>query len=73
MLLTSSFDTYTGYGNEAVDMAVQFAKMGIDIVPWPEHLTPGLPKAFTDLLTKDPGGRYDLTVGFCPPFDLRPE
>jgi glycosyltransferase involved in cell wall biosynthesis len=73
MLLTSSFDTYTGYGNDAVDMAVQFEKMGIDVVPWPEHLAPGLPKTFTDLLTKDPGGRYDLSVAFCPPFDLIPD
>ncbi|AMM44291.1 glycosyltransferase [Arthrobacter phage Kitkat] len=73
MILNASFDTYTGYGNDAVDMAVQFERMGIDVVPWPDHISPGLPKAFTDLLTKDPKKDYDLTVKFAPPFDIRPE
>lgn len=73
MLLTAGFDTYTGYGNDAVDMAVQFNKMGIDLVPWPENIAPGLPRAFTDLLTKDPGGRYDVSMMFAPPFDIHPE
>lgn len=73
MLLTSSFDTYTGYGNDAVDMAVQFQKMGIDLVPWPEQIAPGLPKRFTDLLTKNPGGAYDVSLMFAPPFDIHPD
>lgn len=73
MLLNASFDTYTGYGNDAVDMAVQFQKMGIDVVPWPDDLAPGLPRDFTDLLTKDPGGDYDVSLKFAPPFDIRPK
>jgi hypothetical protein len=35
MMLKSSFDTYTGYGNDAVDMAIWFTKAGVDVVPWP--------------------------------------
>lgn len=73
MMLRSAFDTYTGYGNDAVDMAVWFEKAGVDVVPWPTAVTPGLPRAFTDLLAKEPSGQYDLAVTFCPPFDLHPE
>lgn len=74
MMLRSAFDTYTGYGNDAVDMAIWFSKAGVDVVPWPTALIPGLPKMFTDLLTKEPGGSgYDLAVGFMPPFALHPD
>lgn len=72
MMLRSSFDTYTGYGNDAVDMAIWFQKAGVDVVPWPTGVIPGLPRQFTDLLTKEPGGLYDLAVTFAPPFDIRP-
>lgn len=73
MLLSSSFDTYTGYGNDAVDMALWFSRAGVDVVPWPKMVMPGLPRAFTDLLTKEPSGDYDLAVQFMPPFDLHAE
>lgn len=72
MLLRSGFDTYTGYGNDAVDMANLFTRAGIDVVPWPTSLMPGLPRTFTDLLTKNPAGQYDVAVSFMPPFDLHP-
>ncbi len=72
VLLRSSFDTYTGYGNDAVDMAVWLQRMGVDVVPWPAGIMPGLPKQFTDLLTKEPSGEYDVALTFAPPFDVRP-
>ena len=73
VMLKSGFDTYTGYGNDAVDMAVWLTRAGHDVVPWPDNLLPGLPRAFTDLLTKDPGGMYDVALNFAPPFDIHPD
>lgn len=73
VMLKSGFDTYTGYGNDAVDMAVWLSRMGVDVVPWPDSILPNLPRAFTDLLTKNPHGEYDLALQFAPPFDVHPE
>lgn len=73
MLLTAPFNTYTGYGNDGVDMALAFGKLGVDVVPMPTAVSPGLPREFTDLLTKDPHGHYDVSVMFAPPFDIKPE
>lgn len=73
MMLKAGFDTYSGYGNDAVDMAVQLEKMGIDVVPWPSSIISGLPRAFTQLLQKDPGGDYDVALQFAPPYDVHPQ
>lgn len=72
VLLRAAFDRYSGYGNDAVDMALFLADRGIDVTPLPESLLPGLPKKFTNLLTKDPTGPHDVVMSFMPPFDLRP-
>lgn len=72
MLLHAPFSRYTGYGNDGVDMAVQFEKMGVDVVPMPTSIAPGLPVEFTDLLTKSPDGQFDMEVMFSPPFDIDP-
>lgn len=73
MLLQSGFDTFTGYGNDAVDMAVAFEKLGVDVVPWPTGLYPPLPRQFTDLLNKEPmGSPIDIALCFAPPYDIRP-
>lgn len=72
-MVQSSFDQYSGYGNDAVDMCVWMARAGLEVVPWPDHLTPGLPREFTDLLTANPSGKYDVAMKFSPPFDLHPE
>ncbi|QOP66162.1 glycosyltransferase [Arthrobacter phage DanielleIgnace] len=72
MLLHAPFNRYTGYGNDGVDMAVQFEKMGVDVVPLPTQIAPGLPQEFTDLLTKTPEGSFDMEVMFGPPFDIDP-
>lgn len=73
MILKAGFDTFTGYGNDAVDMAVTFEKLGVDVVPWPVSLAPGLPRTFTDLLTKNPLGGADAAVMFSPPQGLKPD
>jgi glycosyltransferase involved in cell wall biosynthesis len=74
LLLRAGFDRYSGYGNDAVDLAVALEKRGVDVTPWPTGVLPGLPKAFTDLLTKTPvPGSYDVMMHFAPPFDCKPE
>lgn len=69
--LRAAFDTFSGYGIDAVDMAVGLDRY-VDVVPFPTSTIPGLPVAFTDLLTKDPRGPYDAVLCFAPPFDLHP-
>lgn len=73
VMVKSSFDVYTGYGNDAIDMCIWLARLGVDVVPWPDHMLPGLPRQFTDLLTKDPQGTYDVALQFAPPFDVHPK
>lgn len=73
VMMKSQFDTFSGYGNDAVDIAVGLAREGVDLVPWPTDLMPGLPRQFTRLLECNPGGRYDLAMAFAPPFDVHPD
>lgn len=72
LVLRAGFDRYSGYGNDAVDLAVNLAKAGVDVVPWPLSLLPGLPAAFTRLLEKDPRGPKDVVLTFAPPYDVKP-
>lgn len=72
MMLRAGFDTFSGYGNDAVDMAQWFGRAGVDVVPWPTSVVAGLPRGFTDLLTKSPVGDYDVAVAFGPPFSIHP-
>jgi glycosyltransferase involved in cell wall biosynthesis len=64
----------TGYGNDAVDMAVHLERLGHDVLPWPVNTMAGLPREFTDLLTKDPseGRNADAVLMFAPPFQIQP-
>lgn len=74
LLLRAPFNRYSGYGNDGVDIARFLAKQGVDVYPWPTSFFPGLPRDFTDLLTKTTpkgAGAYDVTLQFCPPFDIR--
>ena len=74
LILRAGFDRYSGYGNDAVDLAVALEKRGVDVTPWPTGVLPGLPKKFTDLLTKTPApGTYDVLLRFAAPFDCKPE
>lgn len=72
LVLHAPFDTYSGYGNDAVDIAVFLDKAGVDVLPWPKTLLPGLPERFAKLLMKDPRGTKDAVVSFNPPQDLLP-
>lgn len=73
MLLQAGYDTFTGYGNDGVDMAIAFEKLGVDVVPWPTSLLPPLPKQFTDLLHKEPMAHpIDIALRFGPPADVKP-
>lgn len=70
VMMTGPFDRYSGYGNDAVDMAIGLSKQGVDLVPWPTKLLPGLPREFVQLLTKNPANEYDVVFAFAPPFDI---
>lgn len=70
--LKSCFDRYTGYGNDGVDIALSLDRNGVDVVPFPKAMLPGLPPKFTRLLQKDPVGPYDVVMMFDPPFDMQP-
>lgn len=61
----AGFDTHSAWGNDAIQIALTLTQMGVDVVPFPMGISPGLPKMFTDLFTKDGRGDYDigLTVG----------
>lgn len=74
ILLRGQFDRYSGYGNDAVDIARHLDKAGVDVVPWPYSIVTGLPEDFVNLLTKRPtkgAGAYDATLQFLPPFGIR--
>lgn len=72
VLFRSSFDRWTGYGNDAVDIAVTLEKLGADVVPVADGMQAGLPREFTRLLEKEPYGSYDAVLQFAPPFDIKP-
>lgn len=73
VFLSTQFDRFSGYGNDAVDIAIGLSKLGVDVVPWPTKILPGLPRDLTRLLEKDPTGRYDVVLSFAPPFDIHPD
>lgn len=71
--LHAGFDRHTGYGNDAVDMALQFSRAGIDVVLDPMSIRPGIERDFTDLLTKDASGPVDIALAFAPPYMIHPD
>lgn len=73
VFLSTQFDRFSGYGNDAVDIAIGLSRLGVDVVPWPTKIIPGLPRELTRLLEKDPTGRYDVVLSFAPPFDIHPD
>lgn len=73
VFLSSQFDRFSGYGNDAVDIAIGLSRLGVDVVPWPTKVIPGLPRELTRLLEKDPTGGYDVVLSFAPPFDVHPD
>lgn len=73
VLMSSQFDRFSGYGNDAVDIAVGLARQGVDVVPWPTKVLPGIEPEFAQLLTKNPASTYDVALCFAPPFDVHPD
>jgi glycosyltransferase involved in cell wall biosynthesis len=75
LVLRAGFDRYSGYGNDAVDLAIHLQRAGVDVVPWPTSLLPGLPAEFTKLLEKNPQGHKDAVLQFSDPaqFSTMPE
>lgn len=72
VVLRAGFDVFSGYGNDAVDMAVFMDKAGVDVLPWPTSVMPGLPERMAKLLMKDPRGQKDVVLTFAPPDAIRP-
>jgi glycosyltransferase involved in cell wall biosynthesis len=73
VLLRAPFDTFSGYGNDAVDIAIWLRRAGVNVVPYPISLIPGLPREFLQLLEKAPLTRPDVLLMFAAPITLRPE
>lgn len=71
LVLRAGFDRYSGYGNDAVDLAIALDRIGIDVLPMPTGILPGLPMEFLQLMAKDPRGPKDVLVQFAPPFDIK--
>lgn len=72
LVLKAAFDRFSGYGNDAVDMAVVLEKIGVDVTVMPTTITPGLPREFTRLLEKDPVGPKDVLLHYAPPWLIKP-
>lgn len=72
VVLRAGFDVFSGYGNDAVDMAMFMDKAGVDVLPWPTSVMPGLPERMAKLLMKDPRGPKDVVLAFAPPDAIRP-
>lgn len=72
VVLRAGFDRFSGYGNDAVDLAINMQRLGADVLPMPMSLLPGLPREFLKMLEQDPRGRKDVAMTFAPPYDIRP-
>lgn len=72
LVLQAAYDGFSGYGLDAVDLAIALDGLGVDVTPWPTSLLPGLPRRFLRLLEKDPRGRKDVQVKFAPPQKIKP-
>lgn len=70
VMMKAPFDTYSGYGNDAVDMAIALAEAGIDLTPFPTSIVPGLPSQFLALLGKPGHGDFDMVFQFGPPQEI---
>lgn len=66
VVLRAGFDRFSEAGMGAIDLAVNLEKAGVDVLPVPTSILPGLPRAFTRLLEKDPAGPVDVTLAVSP-------
>lgn len=72
LVLQAAYDRFSGYGNDAIDMAVTLEKIGVDVTVMPMTIASGLPRDFTRLLEKDPQGPKDVLLTYAPPWRIRP-
>lgn len=69
--LLSYFDTCSGYGNSAVEIARAFARKNINIIPYAFRIDVELPRDFTDLFTKREPENLDAIIVFALPNQLQ--
>lgn len=69
--LRGPYNVFSGYGNDLIGLAKALDSAGIDVVPIPTSVTPGMPRQITDLFTKSPRGKYDVMLQHVPPFDMK--
>jgi hypothetical protein len=73
LVLRAAFDRYSGYGSDAVDLAVELSRQpGVNLTLHPVSVVPGLPREFTDLLVPYPHGKKDVLLWFADPSNVRP-
>lgn len=72
IFLHSAFDTISGYGNTATNLAVELEKCGVDVYPICKGIGFEMPDEFTNLfLKKNPQGLYfDYYINFDVPKNL---
>lgn len=72
VVLRAEFDPWSDDGQDAISLAVAMEKFGLDVTPVPMSIRPGLPRAFTRLLEKNPWGPKDVAITFGPPSRVAP-
>ena len=70
LMFQAPFDVFSGYGNDAIELAIALANRGVDVVPFPMSIMPGLPGQFLALLGKPANQKYDVALQFSPPQEL---
>lgn len=72
VLLHGHFNTFTGYGLDAIGLAKTLLLFGVDLYLYPESVKPPVHPAIAALLTKEPQDSYDLVIAHVDPSYLRP-
>lgn len=70
LLFKGHFDVISGYGACAVEMCVNFERVGIDVYPVAMDIDFELPREFTDLFTKKEPKYMDAAIVFALPNEL---
>jgi glycosyltransferase involved in cell wall biosynthesis len=74
VLVNAGFDRFSGYGNDAIDLAMALERRGLDVHLWPISVLPPMTREFTRLLEKPPQpGQYDVVLRFTPPEQIIPK
>lgn len=70
VVLRAHFDTISGYGNEACDVATALKRAGVDVTLMPLSVTPPIPVTLAYDLHAQPIPPWDVELWYSPPFDL---